>query len=153
MTSWWVQFNNTLTMAWVAQALLITCLAKNMSSLESWTTEPAGSSPGCHLRRKTNLWTGVNFSKFFVPKLLIFLRSPWLREHHLSTSQGHPPQAEGPFPKAGRVWFRGMQSRLPVVNVKKFFIHSGFESLASYMYSEEVLPVFSWPFLFCNDAF
>ena len=37
-----------------------TCLAKKIvSSLESWTTEPAGSSPGCHLKRKINPWTGL----------------------------------------------------------------------------------------------
>lgn len=37
-----------------------TCLAKNIvSSLESWTTEPAGSSPGCHLKRKISPCTGL----------------------------------------------------------------------------------------------
>jgi len=47
-------FMRTDMMAWVAQALLMTCLAKKMeSSLESWTTLPAGSESGVHLKRKT----------------------------------------------------------------------------------------------------
>ena len=29
------------------------------SSLESWTMDPAGSSPGCHLNRKIRPWTGL----------------------------------------------------------------------------------------------
>lgn len=37
-----------------------TCFAKKIwSSLESWTIDPAGSSPGCHLNRKINPWTGL----------------------------------------------------------------------------------------------
>lgn len=47
-------------MAWVAQALLITCLAKNIrSSLVSWTIEPEGSSPGNHLNKNINPWIGL----------------------------------------------------------------------------------------------
>lgn len=59
-TSGWVEFNNTLRIAWVAQALLITCWAKNIfSSLESRTTFPEGSSPWIHLKRKINPWIGL----------------------------------------------------------------------------------------------
>ena len=49
-------FMRTERMAWVAQALFITCLAKKiLSNLESWTRLPAGSSSAVHLNRNTSL--------------------------------------------------------------------------------------------------
>lgn len=45
-----------------------TCLAKKIwSSLESWTMEPAGSSPGCHLKRKIKPWTGLQQNRPIKP--------------------------------------------------------------------------------------
>lgn len=47
-------------MSWNNTGSTVTCLAKKMwSSLESCTIDPAGSSPGCHLKRKINPWTGL----------------------------------------------------------------------------------------------
>lgn len=47
-----------------------TCFAKKMwSSLESWTIDPAGSSPGCHLKRKINPWTGLEQKRFIINPL------------------------------------------------------------------------------------
>ena len=75
--------SSTDRMAWVAQALLITCkeiarmltrrmlcwkltcLAKNiLSALESLTTVPAGFSSGTHLKRKTRPWTGFRLENW-----------------------------------------------------------------------------------------
>lgn len=45
-----------------------TCLAKKIwSSLESWTMDPAGSSPGCHLKRKIKPWTGLQQNRPITP--------------------------------------------------------------------------------------
>lgn len=70
VTSEWLQFSKTDKIAWVAQALLMTCFAKNMSSnLESWTTDPEGSSPGRYLKRNIKPWMGLRCSKLSEERL------------------------------------------------------------------------------------
>lgn len=55
-----LQFRSKLRIAWVAQALLMTCLAKNIvSRRSSLTTDPTGSSSCTHLKRKINPWIGL----------------------------------------------------------------------------------------------
>ena len=78
-----VQFNKTETIACVAQALVITCRAKKISSRrESFTRFSVGVSVCCHLNRKINPWHGLakfnRMKNFFVESV----RTSFARDYH-----------------------------------------------------------------------
>lgn len=73
-----LQLSRILMMAWVAQALLMTCLAKKiLSNRLSWTTVPTTSSFGTHLKRKMSPWIGLQWFQCWI-------EFPWSIYYHYS---------------------------------------------------------------------